>query len=327
MTAIDPILFLYGAVFLMVLLMVEGAWFLLQDLRGQTGQSRVNRRLRMLAAGTEAREVMRTLRRKPAAKGGLEALLREVTPLGALDRLIQGAGWSVPTNRMAAAMALAAVAAFVGMYYGVRVDMARALLFALTPLVAPPLILAMAARRRLRAFARQLPEAIEMVVRSLRAGHPVATAIAMVAREMPDPIGSEFGLAYDEMTYGLDLREALDNLALRVPVDELRYLVVAVRIQFGTGGNLAEVLSGLSRVIRDRERMHGRIKALSAEGKLSAMILIALPFVVVGAVAVFSPGYYLAVKDDPLFLPLIGSGLGSMVLGAVMMNRMVGFRV
>lgn len=327
MTAIDPIYFLYGAVFVMVLLLVEGAYFLLQDLRGQTGQTRVNRRLRMLAAGAQAQEVMQALRRKPAARGGLAALLHEITPLGVLDHLIQRAGWAIPTSRMATGMGLAALATFAGMYVGVRVDMTRALLFSLLPLVVPPLMMALAARRRLRRFARQLPEAIEMVVRSLRAGHPVATAIALVAREMPDPIGTEFGLTYDEMTYGLDLREALDNLALRVPVDELRYLVVAVRIQFGTGGNLAEVLSGLARVIRERDRMHGRIKALSAEGKLSALILIALPFLVVGAVIVFSPEYYLSVKDDPLFLPLIGSGLGSMLLGAFMMNRMVSFRV
>ena len=132
-------------------------------------------------------------------------------------------------------------------------------------------------KRATKAFGAQLPEAIDVMVRSLRAGHPVPVAIAMVAREMPDPIGSEFGIVADEMTYGTDLETAMRNLYFRVGQEDLPLFVTAVAIQGSTGGNLGEILENLSRVIRQRFKMRRKIRALAAEGQILALILSSLP--------------------------------------------------
>ena len=191
----------------------------------------------------------------------------------------------------------------------------------------PLLVLILSRSRRLKEMTRQLPDAIDIVVRSLRAGHPVSTSITMVAREMRDPIATEFGLVVDEMTYGLNLDDALSNMARRVGLSDLRFLVVAVMIQMQVGGNLAEVLNSLSRVIRERATMRAKIRALSAEGRFSASLLSVLPFILVGVITLVRPTYYAGVSADPFFWPILWVGFGLMVLGIMVMYRMVNFRV
>jgi tight adherence protein B len=161
----------------------------------------------------------------------------------------------------------------------------------------------------------------------MKAGHPVPTALGLVAREMPDPIGTEFGLAVDEMTYGLNLDEALLNMGRRVGSPDLKFMVVAVMIQLEVGGNLAEVLSGLSRIIRERFRMRAKARALSAEGRFSAWVLTLLPFVMMLIISAMRPGYYSEVMDDPIFWPAFGGGFALMAVGSVVMYKLVNFRV
>ncbi len=312
--------------FVAVLLLVEGVSNLLLELIGSRGA--MNRRLRLLARGLGGAEVMATLRRnRPDESSRLAAWLLAQDPVALVDGMLSRAGMSVPTLRCLAYVGGAvATLALTGLFI-VKLAMWKAVLVAVVfGMVLPAWWLHRRGRARLIKLAGQLPDAIDMIVRSLRAGHPVASAISMVAREMPDPIGSEFGLVFDEMTYGLDLRAALDNLASRVPVQDLHYMIVAVRIQYGTGGNLAEVLAGLSRVIRDRHRMRTRIRALSAEGRMSATILSALPFVLAGLIFLMRPNYYFKAMEDPAFLPLIAMGLFGIALGIVAMHRIVNFR-
>ncbi|HET6160590.1 MAG TPA: type II secretion system F family protein, partial [Dongiaceae bacterium] len=194
-------------------------------------------------------------------------------------------------------------------------------------LIVPLLVLILKRRARWKKMTAQLPDSIDIVVRSLRAGHPVPTSIAMVAREMRDPIATEFGLVVDEMTYGLNLDTAMSNLARRVGLSDLRFLVVAVMIQTQVGGNLAEILNSLSRVIRERAKMRAKIRALSAEGRFSAILLSILPFALAGVVNLVAPTFYAAVSNDPVFWPILGSGCGLMFLGIIVMYRMVNFRV
>jgi tight adherence protein B len=312
--------------FIAVLLLVDGARNLFHDLFG--GRGAINRRLRLLAQGKDGSEVLATLRRSRNGEAeGLTARLLAWGPVATLDKMLSKAGLTIPTVRfLAYGLALASVLLIVAAMV-IRLAWWKALLAAAgLGILLPLLWLLLRGRKRLRRLSEQLPDAIDMIVRSLRAGHPVATAISLVAREMPDPIGTEFGLVFDEMTYGLDLRGALDNLGKRLPVPDLHYLVVAVRVQYGTGGNLAEVLAGLSRVIRDRLRMNTRIRALSAEGRLSATILSALPFVLAGVIFLMRPDYYLKAMVDPAFLPLIGWGVFGIVMGIVTMQRIVNFR-
>src|ERR671924_1245734 len=149
--------------------------------------------------------------------------------------------------------------------------------------------------RRQRQFGAQFPDALDMIVRSLRAGHPVPIAITMVAREMPDPIGSEFGIVADEITYGIDLEAALRNLYFRIGQDDLPLFVTAVAIQGSTGGNLGEILDNLSRVIRERFKMRRKIRALAAEGRASALILSSLPIAMFLIVQLVAPDFYASV--------------------------------
>ncbi|MBW7850745.1 MAG: type II secretion system F family protein [Rhodospirillales bacterium] len=324
---IHPITMVYVAIFVAVLFLIEGIYFLTVDLRGSPTAT-VNRRLRLLASGSQ--EAMLKLRRKSPDEqtSGPARWLARLSPYRKLDDAIAAAGIAIPTYRLALMMVALTVIGIAVATKMFAVPWAVAVGLGLVAgLLVPVIGIAGLRRRRLVRFQQQLPEAIDMIVRSLRAGHPISTAIGAVAREMPDPVGSEFGLVFDEMTYGLDLREALVNLGARVPVSDLRYMIVAVRVQYGTGGNLAEVLSSLSRVMRERARMHHKITALSAEGRFSALILTILPFFTAGLIAYLNPDYYRSVMSDPAFPFLIGGGLTGLVIGIFVMHRLVNFRV
>jgi tight adherence protein B len=315
------------AAFVAVLLLVEGLYLLVRDLTG--GSAAINRRLRMLAAGKDGKAVLDSLRRhRRGDQDKLAGRLLQWGPAGALDRMIQEVGLLTTTGRFLLRMgAMTMATGLAGLFALHLTPMAAAALALAVGIGLPLLWLRRRAAARLRKLGEQLPDAVDMIVRSLRAGHPVATAIGNVGREMPDPIGTEFGLVFDEMTYGLDLREALENLAARVAVSDLRFLVVAVRVQYGTGGNLAEVLGNLSRVVRERMTMKRKVHALSAEGRLSATILSALPFVLAGLIFLLRPAYYADSTDDPLFLPLLASGIAGILAGIVVMQRIVNFRI
>lgn len=188
------------------------------------------------------------------------------------------------------------------------------------------LYLRMKARERTNKFSEQLPDALDTMARSLRAGHPFSSAMTLASQDLVDPMGSELGIVVDEMTYGLDLNDALESLRQRVNLQDLDYMVVAITIQHETGGNLAEVLANLSKVIRDRFRMFQKIKALSAEGRLSAWVISVLPFFVAGVVHVINPSYFGQYLGDSTFHKMIIGGLFGIMLGAVTMFKMVNFR-
>lgn len=195
-------------------------------------------------------------------------------------------------------------------------------------LAAMALVLYFARRRaqRIASFADQLPDTIDIIVRGVRVGLPFTTAVALVAREMPDPVGTEFGMLADEIGFGLDVRTALDNLYRRVGQPDLLFLTVSVGIQAQTGGNLGEILSRLSRLMRNRATMRLKIKALSAEGRASAVTLSAFPFVLFFFVNFVSPTYYGAIWSNPIVEPAIYLGLLLLFIGNIIMYRMVHFR-
>ncbi len=191
----------------------------------------------------------------------------------------------------------------------------------------PVFMLLVIRNRRRRRFEELLPEGIDTIVRGLRAGHAVTVAIASVGQNLPDPIGSEFRITSAEMTYGLDLETAMGNLYARVGQPDLGLIALAVSIQSKTGGNLAEVLANLSRVIRERFKLRRRALALAAEGRFSALILSALPILVFVILEFLSPHYYNDVWDDAYTKPVLGGALAWMVLGNYVINKMVNIRV
>jgi tight adherence protein B len=188
------------------------------------------------------------------------------------------------------------------------------------------LFLRLARRRRIAAFSEQLPDALDVIVRGLRAGHPPRVSLALVAREMPDPIGSEFGIVADEVTFGLEQTAAIDNLCRRVGHPDLSFFATAVSIQQQSGGNLAEIMTRLSRLLRSRTKMRLKIRSLSAEGRLSAIALSATPFVLIGIISLVSPQYFSTTSDSPIIMPAVIFGLFLLLVGNVVMYRMVNFK-
>ncbi len=191
----------------------------------------------------------------------------------------------------------------------------------------PLLVLKYLRDRRRRRFEEQLPDAIDVLVRSLKAGHAIPVAINTVAQQMPDPVGSEFTLTAGELTYGLDLETALVNLRSRVGQVDLGLLVLAVSIQSRMGGNLAEILSNLSRVIRGRFKLRRKARALSAEGRFSAVALSLLPIALFALLWVISPGYYGQVWNEPFVKLVLLGALLWLLIGNIIMYRMVRFAI
>ncbi len=330
--AFDTIYLIYGGVFLAALLLVEGVYYLFFE--GRVGRDAVNRRMKMLASGATTREVFETLRRDPQKK---VSFLGPLANWGAkLDHLIQQTGLTLTIQNLVLMMAALMVGCFATVLFFTKGGLlsGTVTMLGIVALVcvgigvgAPVMFLKYKKAARLKMFAEQLPDALDIMVRSLQAGHPISAAMTLVTKEMPDPIGTEFGIAVDEMTYGLELREALANLGDRVEVEDYQYVVVSINIQHETGGNLAEVLHGLSTVIRARFRMFMKIKALSAEGRMSAKILALLPIAFAALTFSNKPAYYINASDDPLFWPMVGVALALELGGIFIMYKLVNFRI
>jgi tight adherence protein B len=180
--------------------------------------------------------------------------------------------------------------------------------------------------RRIARFAALLPDTIDIIVRGLRVGYPLPAALNLVAHEMPEPIGSEFRLTCEEIDFGLDLRSAIENLHSRVGQEDLLFLVMAINVQNQTGGNLAQILSGLARLLRNRSKLALKVKALSADGRMSAMVLSLFPFILIGGINFISPAYFSEVRDHAAAVPaLVYAGI-SLLIGNIVMYRMVNFK-
>jgi tight adherence protein B len=323
----NALLLIYAAVFIGALLFLEGLFYLVLDLRGRSTLA-VNRRLRLHAAGMTREAALAKLRRRRVGEGRLAAAIRALPGYGPLDNLLARAGLRLSVGQSIGLFGCCGLFIFVVLTVLTSAPPWSALLLAaLLGAGIPLFVFHRIARHRLKKLLEQLPDGIDMIVRSLHAGHPVATALDLVSEEAKDPIGTEFGITVDEMTYGLDLNDALLNLCDRVPIREVHFMAVAVRLQHVTGGNLAETLSVLSRVIRERRRMRDKIKALSAEGRLSAMVLAGLPFVVGGAIFVMSPKYYSGVGSDIVLTIAMGTSFLMLLFGIFLMFRVVNFRV
>jgi tight adherence protein B len=311
---VDPGWLLFVGVFLGALLLIEGLRQLLS--RRETTDEARSRRMRMVAAGTDIRERLEIL--APQRKG---------TPGGAgdLTGLLLAAG--LPPRPGAFAFAAVVVAAAIAFalrpFLGLPV---AALLSVAVAIVLPVLVLLSIRERRMNTLVAQLPDALDLMARGLKAGHPLNTSIATVAETMPDPIGTEFGIVVDLVTYGDDITTAVNKLAARNPNEDFRYLAAAIAIQHGSGGNLGRVLTILSQVIRGRMMMRRKIKAMSAEGRISALILSVIPFLMVGLNSIITPEYYGGIVDSPMFLPLTVIALALIVTNAVVLFKLVNFK-
>jgi tight adherence protein B len=307
----------YLALFIGVLLIFDG---IVQFLSRGDGEETINRRLRMLASGADPEEVLRLLRRRRQAEG-----LARIPVLREWHSLVVQSGVTTDPNRLLLMVLGAAAGLYVLLLVLGFAGLVALPLALIIGILLPVLVLIQIQSRRAREISRQLLDGIDLMVRSLRAGHPLNTAFQVIAREMPDPLGSEMGIVADAITYGDDLTDAVLAFADRVGVEDARYLAVAINIQAGTGGNLAQVLEALAKVIRGRFAMMRKIKALSAEGRLTAVIVSAVPLIIFVALNLLSPTYYGDVADDPLYMPFLATGAVLTVLNAIVLRRLVRF--
>jgi tight adherence protein B len=317
----DPIYLIYVLVAASAGLFAEGAYLLC--FTGASYRNNVNRRLKLLKEQPDRESILIQLRRERGLTSTGSYSLKSVN----FNQLVLQSGLTVGLGRLVAFVAIGTVFAFVASMV-IRGSVLQALLVALfCGLVLPILVLRFLRNRRQKAFGAQFPDGLDMIVRSLRAGHPVPVAISMVAREMKDPIGSEFGIVADEITYGADLESGLRSLYFRVGQDDLPLFVTAVAIQGTTGGNLGEILQNLSTVIRERFKMRRKIRALAAEARASALILSSLPIVMFTVVQVVTPDFYASVWDEDLTKKVLAIAGCWMCLGNFIMYRMVNFKV
>ncbi len=247
--------------------------------------------------------------------------------LASFEKLVLQSGTSLGfSGVITAALACAAVAFFIAYLSGFALIVS--ILASIFSGIGLPVVALRAMRDgRQRRFEEQLPDAIDVLVRGLKAGHSISVAVSSVAQNMPDPIGAEFRLTAAEMTYGLDLETAMGNLHVRVGQPDLGLIALAVSMQAKTGGNLAEILANMSRIIRERFKLRRKARALSSEGRFSALILSALPILLFLVIWVLSPTYYNDVWDKDYTKPVLVSALFWMALGNYIMYRMVRIRI
>lgn len=296
---ISPTPIIYGLIFLAVLLLVEGI-YLMAFGKSISLNSRVNRRLDLLEKGGQREQVLEQLRKEAS-----QHLKANGIPLySILAKKAQMANIAFSPKALIGMMGLLSIVAFLGLKIGTAASTPIQIVVALLMGVGGVYFwVNKKAKKRLSLIEEQLPDAVELMVRSLRVGHPFASAIQIVAKEVPDPLGTEFGMIADESAYGREVTESLKDLAERVDMQDLRFLAVAVTIQSQSGGNLAEILDGLAKVIRARFRLFRRVRAITAEAKWSGMFLSSFPLVVLGVIQVTKPDYFDTVKDTPAFIP------------------------
>ena len=300
----------------------------------RSNQKAINQRLTMIERGVSRQQTMQLLRRRSTAlPASLPAFL--IAPARRLEKLLVQAGATTATGRLVTLVTIAPVALFAvlvaltALYGGLGAGRLFLLLIVslIVGLALPLMVLSMKAGRRRKRMIEQFPTALDVFVRGLRAGHPISAALDLLTVEMADPIGSEFGLVVDEVTYGADLRDALDAMADRWDLDDMRMFVVSLSVQSETGGNLAEILVNLSTVIRDRASMMMKVQALSSEGRMSATMLTVLPIGAFALLFAFNPAFYLDVADDRMFILGFGFLVGLYILGALIIRRMVDLKV
>ncbi|MEX0282184.1 MAG: type II secretion system F family protein [Arenibacterium sp.] len=293
----EPII--YGLIFVGVLVLVNGL-YLVTFGKSISLNSRVNRRLEMIDKGAGREQVLEQLRKEMQ-----QHMKSKTIPLYSLlaDRA-QKAAIAFSPRQLIMIMVGMSVFAFLGLTIGTETELPFRIVGSVGIGVGGVFFwINNKAKKRMGMIEEQLPDAVELMVRSLRVGHPFSSAITIVSKEIQDPLATEFGIIADESAYGRDVGEALKEMAERLDMQDLRFLSVAVTIQQQSGGNLAEILAGLAKVIRARFRLFRRVKAITAEAQWSGKFLSAFPLLCLGAIMVTDPNYYDEVLDHPYFIP------------------------
>ena len=321
------------ALFALVVLVAQLIGSAIADRRSKSRA--VNQRLRMIEAGVDREIVTNRLRKElphdiPGApewvSRAVRAFHRNLTAANIRRSVFEVLGYMA-----LAAAGVTAVVLFLVTTTGtaitlgviqlaVAMGIANGILF-------PWMFIGRRAEARRRRMESQFPVALDVFVRGLRAGHPIPSALNLLVEEMPDPVGTEFGIVSDEIAFGFGLRDALQRMADRWGLPDIDMFVVSVSVQMETGGNLAEILENLGRVIRERASMFMKVRALSSEGRMTAVILTVLPIFAFASVFFSKPAFYLDVANDPMFAVGFTGLIGLYAIGFFWIRRMVDLKV
>jgi tight adherence protein B len=317
------VVFLFAA----VILGIEGAYLWWVGTHGAAAQ-RVARRLQLMSGtpGRSAERISILKQRRYASHELADRLLHRVALAHRIDRLLLQSGmkWSVQQFLLWSSAGLVLGACVVARW---PLPLALRIGVALLCALIPTMLVRRARKRRLVRIEQQLPEAADFIARALRAGHSFTNVLQIVGNELPEPLSRDFRIARDEINYGVPMGEALHNMAARIPLTDLRYLIIAVLIQRESGGNLAEILTNISHIIRARLKLVAKVRVLSAEGRMSAWILGLLPFGVAGMLTLTNPEYVQLLWTDPAGIQLLWIALGMIVIGVLWLRKMIHIHV
>lgn len=308
---------IYGAVFAAVLLLAETLLRLLA--RRRRAATEINERMRRMREGQGQEDIFQSLLKDRAADGASAFEWLN------LRKLYRQSGLALNLRQRVSYVLLIALVCLLVSILFTPLPWLRLVIVAGGTLGIVILFLFQARRRRRLKFVMQMPDSIDIIVRSISAGHPVNSAISLVAREMPDPIGSEFGLLSDQLTFGSEIDEALISMVDRVGVDELNLLAVTMGVQKSSGGNLTEILQNLSRMVRERAIMKAKIKAVSAEGRITAMVMAVFPFLLYLMINALMPTYFDPVWETGNGFYIVLGTLAYMSIGVIILYRLVKF--
>lgn len=313
-------------VFIAALLLAEGMYVMWRSRRGPEAV-KLKTRLHALSASRDQSAQTGLLRQRMLSElPPMQRMLESMPRMRALDRIILQSGlpWTV-SKLIFTCLALAVVSCFV-LVSVLRQPLLMGAVVGIAAGSLPLLFLRYKRNNRLQKFERQLPEALDLITRALRAGHAFSAALKMAGEEMAEPIAGELATVHDEVNFGVSLERALTHLSERVPLTDLRYFVVAVLIQRESGGNLTEILGNLSQLIRERLKLMGKVRVLSSEGRLSAWILAVMPFFLAGVMNLVNPEFMRPLWTDPIGHSIIKWTLGLMFVGILIMSRIVKIR-
>ncbi|WP_068083353.1 type II secretion system F family protein [Novosphingobium rosa] len=321
------------AVFVSVFVAVRIA--AMMAVHGRAQRQAVNRRLGLLRQGLDRETVVGILRgNRPGSSPAIPGPLGRM--LWRLHRMVAMANLRVaPQNLlvMCAGAALALDSGVLFLVWSARIRVTAGVVELVSvvavavAVVLPLMVISRMAQKRRKQMEQQFPLALDVFTRALKAGHPIAAAIDLLTREVADPLGSEFGLVADEVTYGAELNDALMRLADRWDLDDIRMFVVSLSVQNETGGNLAEVLENLLRVIRERAALYMKVRALSSEGRMSGWMLTVLPVLTLASMFAVNPRFYLDVAQDSIFTWGFSILMAMYALGVFIISRIVDIKV
>lgn len=313
------LLLLYAAVFIAALVSVEAV--LRSYFRKSERQRAVNHRLGLLEASEDQLKTYRAMLKER----GADEEWRSLPPVQRVRQFYTQSGIRFDAQRFALFGIAGAILVWFVVQFLVPSTLIRIPVFLVICLLIPIVAVWRTRANRIRKFTLKLPEALDVANRSLSAGHPLPAAISLVARELPDPVGTEFGLLSDELTYGTTLDDALVNLSQRVGAEDLNLLAIALSVQAGTGGNLVEILQNLSKTLRDRTMLKAKVKAISSEGRITAIFMSAYPFLLYAMIKALAPTYFDPVWASGHGTTIVSALVAIMLVGNVILYKMVNF--